>query len=120
MRRVSLQILAVLVFALALYFVWDFGQRLVASVRLDQAAAQAQVDVDHAVATQTTLAQEKQLVESPEYVETVVRGWHWAKPGEVVVIPQITPASTPPSPDPAPTPTPAPVWQEILDFLFGP
>jgi hypothetical protein len=119
-RRTSAQIFAIVVFALALYFAWDFGQRVVTSIRLDQSAEEAQIAVDHAVATQTALVEKKQLVESAPYVETVVRGWHWAKTGEIVVIPQITPAATPAITVPQPTPSPAPVWQQIVDFLFGP
>lgn len=120
MPRVSLQLLAIVVFAFTLYFVWDFSQRVVTSVRLDQSAEQAQRDVDRAKATQTALIEKKSLVQSPQYVETVVRGWHWAKDGEMVVIPQITPAPMPVVSAPLPTPTPeVPWWQQLLNFLFG-
>ncbi len=120
MPRMSLQILAIVLFAFTLYFVWDFSQRVVTSVRLDQAAQEAQVQVNQALATQTALVARNTLVKSPQYVETVVRGWHWAKEGEVVVIPQTTPEPTPVANAAEPTPTPEPsLIQQILNFLFG-
>jgi hypothetical protein len=118
--RVSLQVLAIVLVAFTFYFVWDFSQRVVTSIRLDQSAQQAQVAVDHALATQTALVERNTLVKSPQYVETVVRGWHWAKDGEVVVIPQTTPVPTPPVGVAAPTHTPDPsLIQQIFNFLFG-
>lgn len=118
--RLPLQLLTIVVFAFTLYFIWDFSQRVVTSVRIDQSVEQAQRDVDHAKATQTALVEKKQLVQSAPYVETVVRGWHWAKDGEMVVIPQITPAPTPVVRAPLPAPLPdVPWWQQILSFLFG-
>lgn len=120
MPRVPFQLLAIVLFAFALYFVWDFSQRVVTSVRLEQAAKEAQVQVDQALATQTALVQRNALVKSPQYVETVVRGWHWAKAGEVVVIPQTTPQPTPAVIPASTTPTPGPsLFQQIYDFLFG-
>ncbi len=120
MPRLPLQLLTIVVFAFTLYFVWDFSQRVVTSIRLDQSAEQAQHAVDRAKATQTALVEKKKLVQSAPYIETVVRGWHWAKDGEMLVIPQITPAPTPVVSAPLPPPPPdVPWWQQIFNFLFG-
>jgi hypothetical protein len=118
--RVLLQLLAIVVFAFTLYFVWDFSQRVVTSIRLTQSEHALEQEVASAQATQTALFDKKKLVQSPQYVETVVRGWHWAKDGETVVITQITPAPTPVMVLPQPAPAPEiPWWQQILNFLFG-
>ena len=120
MPRLSVQLLTIVVFAFTLYFIWDFSQRVVTSIHLDQTAEQAQLAVDHAQATQAALIEKRKLVASPQYVETVARSWHWAKENEKVVIPEITPAPTPTVSLPTPTPTPVPSWwQQIGDFLFG-
>ncbi len=118
--RVSVQVLAIVLFAFTLYFVWDFSQRVVTSVRLTQSEHALEQQVASAQATQTALFDKKKQVQSPQYVETVVRGWHWAKEGESVVITEITPAPTPAPITPAPTPAPEiPWWQQIFNFLFG-
>jgi hypothetical protein len=120
MPRGSLQLLIIVVSAFTLYFVWDFSQRVVTSVRLTQSEQALEQDVAHAQATQTALFDRKKQVQTDAYVESVVRKWHWAKDGETVVITQITPAPTPvigvPQPQPAPQ---VPWWQQILNFLFG-
>ena len=120
MPRVSLQLLAIVVFAFTLYFVWDFSQRIVTSIRLTQSEHTLEQEVASAQATQTALFDKKKQVQSPQYVETVVRGWHWAKDGETVVITQITPAPTPVMIVPQPAPAPEiPWWQQLFNFLFG-
>ena len=120
MPRGSIQLVLIVVFAFTLYFVWDFSQRVVTSVRLTQSEQSAELNVAHAQATQTALVEKKTQVESDTYVESVVRKWHWAKDGETVVITQITPAPTPVVSAPPSTPAPqAPWWQQILNFLFG-
>jgi hypothetical protein len=120
MPRGSLQLLVIVVFAFTLYFVWDFSQRVVTSVRLTQSEQALEQDVMHAQATQTALFDKKKQVQSDIYVESVVRKWHWAKDGETVVITQITPAPTPVIGVPRPAPTAeSPWWQQLLNFLFG-
>jgi hypothetical protein len=120
MPRVPLQLAAIVIIAFALYFVWDFSQRVVTSVRLMQYEQQIDRQVQQAQATQTALLEKKKQVQSDAYVESVVRGWRWAKDGETVAITQITPAPTPaPAPPPA-APTPdIPWWRQLLNFLFG-
>ena len=120
MPRGSIQLVLIVVFAFTLYFVWDFGQRVVTSVRLTQSEQAAELDVAHAQATQTALVEKKKQVQSDTYVESVVRKWRWAKDGETVVVTQITPAPTPVVSAPPSTPAPEPPWwQQILNFLFG-
>ncbi len=120
MPRVPLQLLAIVVFAFTLYFVWDFGQRVVTSIHLTQSEQQLELQVAHAEATQTALFDKKKQVQSDTYVESVVRRWRWAKDGETVVVTQITPAPTPVLNASQAAPTPElPWWRQILNFLFG-
>ena len=120
MRRVPVQFAIIVVVVFAGYFVLDFGQRVVTSIRLTEYEQQLAAQVHQAQATQTTLIEKKAQVQSDTYVEQVARGWRWAKSGETIVVTQIKPAPTPAASAPQPTPTPAaPLWQQILDFLFG-
>ena len=120
MPRVPLQFAIIVIAAFALYFVWDFSQRVVTSIRLTEYEQQLQIQVQQAQATQTALVEKKTQVQSDTYVEQVARGWRWAKNGETIVVTQITPAPTPVPSAPQPTPTPdVPLWQQVLNFLFG-
>ena len=118
MPRVPLQFAVIVVIAFALYFVGDFGQRVVTSIRLTEYEQQLDVKVQQAKATQTALIEEKNAVQSDTYVEQVARGWRWAKDGETVVVTQITPAPAVVAPPAAPTPE-IPWWRQLLNFLFG-
>jgi hypothetical protein len=123
MSRMPFQVAAIVLFAFALFFVWDLSQRIVTNVRLMQAEKQLEYDVARGRATQTALVEKKKYVQSPAYVETVMRGGHWVEEGETVAVPQITPAATPTVISAPPTPTPTPEkswWQDLLEFLFGP
>jgi cell division protein FtsB len=118
--RLLFQLIAIVVFAFTLYFVWDFSQRVVTSIRLTQSEQQLETQVARAKATQTALFDKKKQVQSDTYVEARVRGWHWAKDGETVVVTQITPAPPPAVNVPLPPLAPEiPWWQQILNFLFG-
>jgi hypothetical protein len=120
MRRVPVQFAIIVVVAFGIYFVWDFGQRVVTSIRLTEYEQQLDGQLQQAQATQTALIEKKDLAQSDTYVEQVARGWRWAKDGDTIVVTQITPAPTPAVSAPEPTPTPeAPLWQQILNFLFG-
>ena len=120
MPRGSLQLLVIVVVAFTMYFIWDFGQRVVTSVSLTQSEQALAQDVAHAQATQTALFDKKKQVQTDTYVESVVRKWHWAKDGETIVITQITPAPTPAISAPQPTlPAESPWWQQLFNFLFG-
>lgn len=120
MPRGSIQLLVIVVFAFTLYFIWDFGQRVVTSIRLTQSEQAVERQVAYAQATQTALVEKKKQVQSDAYVESVVRKWRWAQSGDTVVVTQITPAPTPVVSAPPSAPAPAaPWWQQILNFLFG-
>jgi len=117
MSRLPNQMFILVVFALTLFFIFDFSQRL------DQTKIQLERQVTQAQATRDALAAKRTHVSSPEYVESFVRTqWHWVRDGETLVLTQITPAAAPPaSPVPAPTPMPEiPWWQNLFEFLFGP
>lgn len=123
MSRLPIQGLAIFVFALALFFIWDFSQRVVTNVHLAQAEQALASQAAQAQATNAALVAEKTRVASPAYAEQFARTkWRWVREGDTLVVTQVTPA--------APTPTPRassaasapeiPWWQQLIDFLFGP
>jgi cell division protein FtsB len=123
MSRVPFQVIAVLAFALTLFFVWDLSQRIVTNVQLTQTEQQLERAVASAKATRDALAARKAYVASPDFAEEEARKkWNWIRDGETLVITQITPAPTPPPSAPvAPTPKPEiPWWQSWIDLIFGP
>jgi len=122
MFRVSFQVIAILIFVAILFFLWDFSQRVVTNVRLAQTEKQLELRVAQEEAKNAALRELKQRAQTDAYAEDFARrNWHWAKPEDIVVIPQITPVPTPMVSAPAPPPLPAkPWWQDWLDFLFGP
>jgi hypothetical protein len=123
MPRSWIQIFAIIVFALAIFVIWDFSQRMVTSVRLSQAEQTLDSQVAREQAIKNDLLDKRKQVQSDAFVEAYVRSkWHWVKDGDKIAIPQITPAPAPILPImPAPAPTPEPsTLQRIWDFLFGP
>jgi hypothetical protein len=107
---------------LALFFVWDFSQRIITNARLAQLEQTYTQLVQEEEARNHMLRERKEYVQSDDFVIEYVRGkWRWALPSDTIVIPQITPAPTP-TPIPA-TPTPIPTktfQQQLFDLLFGP
>lgn len=122
MSRISFQVVAILIFVAALFFLWNFSQRVVTNVRLAQEEQQLEQSAAQEEAKNTALRDLKQRAQTDAYAEDFVRrNWHWALPNDNVVIPQITPAPTPVVNAPAQTPLPTKGWwQDWLDFLFGP
>jgi cell division protein FtsB len=123
MPRSWIQILAIVVFAVAIFVIWDFSQRVLTSVRLSQAEQALEIQVAREQATKNNLVDKRKQVQSDAYVEAYVRSkWHWVKDGDKIAIPQITLAPAPLIPFmPAPAPTPEPsTLQRVWDFLFGP
>jgi hypothetical protein len=122
MSRVSFQVIAIVIFAATLFFLWDFSQRVITNVRLAQTEKMYEQRAAREETKNNALREQKQRVQTDAYVEGYVReNWHYALPGDNVVIPQATPAPTPSVSAPAPTPPPAKAWwQDLFDFLFGP
>ncbi len=122
MPRLSFQVVAILVFAATLFFVWDFSQRVVTNIRLAQIEKQLEQEVSQAQAKNAALRAQKTRAASPEFAEGFVRSqWHWVRDGETLVIPQVTPAAPPPASAQSVAPKPeTPWWQNLFDFLFGP
>ncbi len=123
MSRLPFQVLAILVFALTIFFIWDFSQRVVTNIHLTQAEQDLEGKVAQAQATNAALIAEKTRVAGPDYAEQVARSkWHWVRDGETLVVTQVTPVAPTPAPSvPAVTPPPQiPWWQQLFDFLFGP
>jgi hypothetical protein len=122
MSRVSFQVIAIVIFAATLFFLWDFSQRVITNVRLAQTEKLYEQRVAQEEAKNNALREQKQRVQTDAYVEGYVRGnWHYALPGDNVVMPQVTPEPTPSASAPAPAAPPTKAWwQDLLDFLFGP
>jgi len=123
MSRLPIQVFAILVFALTLFFLWDFSQRVVTNIHLAQTEQDLESKVAQAQATNAALMAEKTRVASPDYAEQVARSkWHWVRDGETLVVTQVTPAAPTPAPSIlSSTPAPEiPWWQQLFDFLFGP
>ncbi len=122
MSRISFQVVAILIFAATLFFLWDFSQRVVTNVRLAQAEKLYEQRVAQEEAKNIALREQKQRVQTDAFADWYARHyWRWALPGDNLVVPQITPAPTPNINALAPTPPPAKAWwQEWFDFLFGP
>lgn len=123
MSRLPVQVLAIIAFALTLFFIFDFSQRIITNIRLAETEKQLEQQVAQAQATRDALAAQRDRVSSPAFAESEARTrWHWVRDGETLVLTQVTPAVAPPA---APTPTPRPEpeipwWQTLIDFLFGP
>jgi cell division protein FtsB len=121
MSRLPVHITAFIVI-IALFLLWDLGQRVMTSLRLMQLEQTYEQQLAEAEARNRELQKLKEYVQSDEYViDYARRHWRWAFPGDTVVIPQITPVPTP-TPSPA-TPTPIPTrtfQQKVFDFLLGP
>lgn len=122
MSRVSFQVVTILIFVATLFFLWDFSQRVITNVRLAQTERQLEQRVAQERARNIALRELKQRAQSDAFAEDFARqNWRWAKPGEIVVISQITPQPTPIISVPAPTPLPPKAWwQDLFDLLFGP
>lgn len=122
MPRVSFQVFGIVAFALILFVGWDFTQRIMLTVRLNQTEQTYDQQLTQAEATHAALIDEKKRVQTDAYIEDKVRREkHYVRDGEILVIPQITLA--PAANAATPTPTPAPpgnAWQDLLDLIFGP
>ncbi len=121
MPRVSVQLLAILAFTIILFIAWDFSQRVMLTFRLNQAEEELDQRLTEAQAVRDQLRQRRQYVQTDQFVEEEIRRRHWARDGETIMIPLITPPPPPPVVVPTPVPTPGPpVWDELYNFLFGP
>ncbi len=121
MSRISIQIATVIVIAITLFVLWDFSQRITTNARIAQTEKQAEIQVAQAQATHTALVERKKIVQSDVFVEDQMRRQHWAREGEMVMVPLITPAAPMPAVVAKPTPVPdKPWWQDWYDLLFGP
>jgi cell division protein FtsB len=118
------QLLAIIVIAVAVFLAWDFGRRLLDTMKLAQADAAAEQQLRQEEQTNSELTQLKQDVSTDDWVERYVRSkWHWTKDNETIFVPEVTPvpeAIPTPARPPAPTPPPKAFWEYWLEALFGP
>lgn len=122
MSRVSFQVLAMLVFIATVIFLWDYSQRVITTMRLEQIEKEYETQVAQEEEKNTQLRAKKQFVQTDTYADWYVRhNWNWAEPNDIIALPQLPPTPTPHRHTPTPTPPPTKTWQqEWLDFLFGP
>lgn len=118
------QLLAIIVVAVAVFLAWDFGRRLLETMTLAQAAAAADQQLRAEEQTNAQLTQLKQDVSTDDWIERYVRSkWHWTRDNETIFVPAATPeaVATPvPTRPPLPTPAPKEFWEYWLEALFGP
>ncbi len=121
MSRVSVRLLAILAFTFVLFIAWDFSQRVVTTFRLSQAEQELDMRLNEAEAAREQLRLRRQFVQTDQFIEQEIRRRHWARDGETIMIPLITPPPPPPIVVPTPVPTPGtPLWEDVANFLFGP
>jgi cell division protein FtsB len=122
MPRAWIQLLAIMLLAIALYLVLDFSQRVVTSVQLSANEQQYEREVAREEARKATLVKERARVQTDQFVEDEMREQGWIRPGETRVRPLITPAATPAAsaPKPAAPAPPTSLLEKILSLLFGP
>lgn len=118
------QFLVILFVAVVLILVWDFGRRIIETVRLIQAAQQAERELREAERINAQLIQLKQDILTDAWVERKARSdLHYAKENETLFVPIATRPIAPPTPPPLAIAPPAPArpfWQDWLEWLFGP
>jgi cell division protein FtsB len=121
MSRLPIQFITIFIIVLTLFFLWDFSQRVVTSVRLAQLEKTYEQLVAQEEERNRILRELKTYIQSDEYViDYARRKLRWALPNDTVVIPQITPVPTPTPGAPTPTPIPTKTFQqELFDFLLG-
>ncbi len=120
MTRLLLQVAGVIALALFLFFIWDFGQRVMLTVRLKQLETNVDKQVAQAQATHDALTDLKARAQTDAFIEDKVRREkHYVRDGETIVLTQITPAA-PADGGANATPTPNPWWQDLWNLLFGP
>ena len=105
--------------ALALFLVWDFGQRVLTYGRLSDIERQDQANLAAALATQTALVEKKTIVQSDAYVEMTARGWGWVQPGDTLVHISTTPTPIPINEPRLSTPSTTKNWLDLLREWFG-
>lgn len=118
------QLLAIIVIAVAVFLAWDFGRRLLETMTLSQGDATADQQLREEEQVHAQLTQLKQDVSTDDWVERYVRSkWHWTRDNETIFVPVATPAAaaTPaPTHPTAPPPPPKAFWEDWLETLFGP
>ncbi len=105
--------------ALALFLVWDFGQRTLTYTRLSDLERLDQEKLAAAQATQTALVEKKILAQSDVYVEKTARGWGWVRPGDTLVHISTTPTPIPSIESRPSTPAASKNWLDLLRDWLG-
>jgi cell division protein FtsB len=118
------QVVAIVVVAVAVFLAWDFGRRLLDTMRLAQAAAAADQQLSDEEQVHAQLTQLRGDISTDDWIEKYVRTkWHWTRDNETIFVPVATPAPAPtltPTHPATPTPPPKAVWEYWLEALFGP
>jgi cell division protein FtsB len=118
------QVLVIIVVAVAVFLAWDFGRRLLDTMKLAQSAAAVDQQLRDEEQVHAQLTQLKSDISTDDWVEKYVRSkWHWTRDNETIFVPVVTPA---PAPTPVPVhpvtlpPPPKAFWEYWLEAIFGP
>ncbi len=121
------QFIGIIVLAVLVVLGWDFGRRILDTMRLLDLDEQATAKVQALEQENSELKQLKQDVSSDDWVEYECRVLlRCARDNETIFVPIATPVpATPPAPVPTPQPqAPKPFWRAwldgITDAIFGP
>jgi cell division protein FtsB len=118
------QVLAIVVVAVAVFLAWDFGRRLLDTMKLAQAASAADRQLQDEEQVHAQLTQLKGDISTDDWIEKYVRSkWHWTRDNETIFVPVATPALEPtvvPVHPATPPPPPKAFWEYWLEALFGP
>lgn len=124
LRRPPLSLMQILIlagFAVGLLILMDFNQRLNRILQTEAANARLRTEVAELESEQSYL--QTQLA----YATTDAAVIAWAhesgklvRPGEMLVVPQITPSPTPLPPPPTPTPPLPSTWELWWNLFFEP
>ncbi len=117
------QFLAIIAVAVVVFIAWDFGRRVLETMRLAELDARATQELNTQQQAHDNLQQLQNYVQTDAFAEQYAREkWHWQRDGETLFVPIATPAPTP-TPVPRvvpPTPAPKSFWQDLLDKIYGP
>ena len=120
MARLLLQVAGVIGLALFLFLAWDFGQRVMLTIRLKQLETSVDAQVAAAQATHDALTDLKKRATTDAFIEDKVRREkHYVRDGETIILTQVTPAA-PADAAVSSTSAPSSWWQDLWNLLFGP
>ena len=117
------QFLAIIVIAIVVFLAWDFGRRVLETMRLAELDARAEQELRAQEKLKADLQKQKDYISTDAYAQQYAREkWHWQGRDETLFVPVATPVPTPAAAPTVlpPTPPPKSFWQDLLDKIYGP